>query len=414
MDINSNLQYRARFYARVVNLLFIRQQLSGGRLQSVGRAARHLSLGIRLTNPLELDKALKLNEAIALSANAEAVLAQRRAGLVIYQFQLNPALWEAYTRANLPLPQAVGLAEQRQPVSFSFEDEPHALIAGTTGSGKTETIKSALVALMSVYSPVELRLVLCDPNHMLLDFENVAHLALPIARKPAEMQQALLYCRQELARRKAGNIKDEPILCLVLDEATETLTTEADLSIVKSIVKQGRAFRVNAIVGTQRPNQKELPGIIDMLLNRFVGKVANARLSAQLTGHSGLQAHKLTGKGDFIHVANGDNATRFQVALATRQDFERLERAEIKPVTIDPQTEVHLPAAVEARPVGRPRLEVEPEYLAWYFHHHPERISRNQAQQLLGLSRDRHNLHKHFCLKFIKSYQQFRQGRSTT
>jgi hypothetical protein len=60
------------------------------------------------------------------------------------------------------------------------------------------------------------------------------------------------------------------------------------------------------------------------LLNRFVGKVANAQISAMLTGHAGLQAHKLTGKGDFIHISSGEDATRFQVALATQADFKRL------------------------------------------------------------------------------------------
>ncbi len=409
MSQNTGLESRVRFYARIIGTLFQHQQLSGGRLQSASRAARHLSLGVRLANPLDLAKALKLEEAIALSANVEAVLAQRRAGLVVYQFQLSQALWQSYTRQDLPTPQAVGLAERRQPVTFSFEDEPHTLVAGTTGSGKTEAIKSVLVALMNIYSPADLKLVICDPNHMLTDFHNAAHLALPIAQHSQEQEQALQYVYQTLTRRKAENIKDAYILCLVLDEATDSLLTDSEIQMGRTLVKQGRAFKVNAIVGTQKPNQADLPGIIDQLLNRFVGKVANAQQSAQLTGHPGLQAHKLTGKGDFLHVANGDDATRFQVARATQADYDCLERAEVKPVRVEPAEIIDLPAVVEQKPVGRPRLEVNPEHLAWYFHHNPQQISIAMAREMLGLSREHHNRHKHFCLKFIQAYQQLRR-----
>ncbi len=407
MTVTTNLPKRARVYSNVIKYLFISQQLAGFRLKSVDRAARHLSLGLQLMDPSELPKVLKMSEAIALSSNSEAVLAQRRAGLVVYQFQLAEGYWQNYTRQDLPTIEAVGLAERRQPVKFSFENDPHALIAGTTGSGKTECIKSVLIALMTVHKPTELKLVLCDPNFMFQDFDNVSHLALPIARSVEDMQQALLYCQQELTQRKANNIKDGFILCLVLDEATETLLTEADIAIVKTIVKQGRAFRVNSIVGTQKPSQSDLPGIMDMLLNRFVGKVVNAQVSAQLTGHSGLQAHKLTGKGDFLHIASSQDATRFQVAMATRQDFEQLERAEVQPVAIEQAEVIDLPELEQKQP-GRPKLEVQPGYVGWYLHHNPAKISIAQAKELLGLSKPNHNLHKSFALEVVKTIRQLR------
>lgn len=411
-NVTNNLQRRARFYARVITQLFISQQLAGFRLKTADRAARHLSLGLQLINPAELGKALKLSEPIALSANSENVLAQRQAGLVVYQFQLSQGFWESYTRQDLPASEAIGLAERRKPVNFTFEDDPHSLVAGTTGSGKTECIKSALVALMTVYKPDELKLVLCDPNHMLSDFENESHLALPIARSQEDMREALLFCQQELTQRKAENIKDAFILCLVLDEASETLTTEADIAIVKTLVKQGRAFRVNAIVGTQKPNQKDLPGIMDMLLNRFVGKVVNAQVSAMLTGHAGLQAHKLTGKGDFLHIASSDDACRFQVAMATEKDFQNLERTEIQPVVIEQDSVIELPTTelVPKGLGGRPKLEVQPDLIGWYLYHKPQQISIAMARELLGISRDNHNLHKSFALEVVKTIRQLRQG----
>ena len=52
-----------------------------------------------------------------------------------------------------------------------------------------------------------------------------------------------------------------------------------------------------------------------------------------LTGHAGLQAHKLSGSGDFLHV-NG-KIERFQVAVPTAADFEKLPRGEVAWPTIE-------------------------------------------------------------------------------
>ena len=77
---------RARHYALIIRLLYARQQLSG-QLQQVLRGARHLSYGVKLFDPMQLDKALKLAEPLALASRSQAVLAQRAEGLVTYQFQ---------------------------------------------------------------------------------------------------------------------------------------------------------------------------------------------------------------------------------------------------------------------------------------------------------------------------------------
>jgi hypothetical protein len=387
MTQKNTLQRRARFYAHILSILFQSQNLAGGRLATASRGARHLSLGIKLSDPTELDKALKLAESLALASNTEAVLSQRQLGLIIYQFQLAQGFWQSYTRADLPSNKAVGLAEKRQPVEFDLSPLPHSLIAGTTGSGKTETVKSILLSLMAQYSPNELSLVVCDAHGDLPEFENVAHLALPLATTQEEMRQALLFVNQELANRKAENIRDAKIVVLAIDEATETLETEASQAIVKMICREGRKFGIHIILGTQKPSHKDLPGILDLLNNRFVGLVADGKLSANLTGHAGLQAHKLTGQGDFIHIA-GLDIKRFQVAQATRQDFERLERAE-----------------------GRPKLEVLPHVASWY-HFFDNKISIGQARER-GISRDSHSLHKGFVSQFMATTQALLEGETS-
>jgi len=403
------IETQAKRYARVIAQLFLRRHIVGN-LKTVNRGARHLSYGLRLSNSDDLSNALKLAENIALASNSKSVIAQRQAGYIVYQFELKQQFWQSYTRQDLESQEAIGLAEKREMIKFQFSDSfPHSLFAGTTGSGKTEAIKSTLISLMTVYKPNELKLVICDPVYKFTDFDNEVHLAMPIARDNQEMQSALQYCYNEFLNRRRGNIKDAAILCLVFDEVTESLFNDADFEMLRTLVKQGRNYHIHCIVGTQKPSQKDLPGIVDQLLNRFIGLVANAQTSASLTGHSGLQAHKLTGQGDFIHIAGGLGAKRFQIAQATTQDFNNLERGEIKPVRIIENDVTILP---DIKSVGRPKAQVDDfKILAHYFYHGPDNISISQAEKHFDLKLTAHRLYKNAAWEMGKEYKKLWQKR---
>lgn len=411
---SNGLPHRARRFATILNLLFARQGLAG-KLAEVSRAARHLTLGVKLTDPAKLDAALKLTEPLALAAGCEAVISERRAGLVVYQLELPQGYWEYYTRAEMPAPDVVGLAERRRPVVF-YLDPPHSLFAGTSGSGKTEAIKSAMVALLTTYEPGKLSLFIADPHSDFVDFGNVAHLAAPIAHEPAAIANLLRLALAELAHRKADNLRDAPPVIVVVDEAHEALTMPGNMEMVQALA-QGRKYRVHLIIGTQKPNHADLPRILDNLDNRFVGKVTEAKVSATITGHAGLQAHKLTGKGDFLHVT-GPDVIRFQIAQATAADLAGLERVvEIAPpltpalragASVIPDL-VEFPPDPDPKPGGgRPPLKVDPATAAAYFWRNPASISIPMARELFGLSRDGHNLHKEFVTEFITELRRLR------
>lgn len=403
-----NVQRRAKLMSRIVLMLLQQQNLTGAKITKASRGARHLSLGLKLFDSTELDKALKLAEAVALASNSENVIATRQEGLIIYQFQLAQGYWETYTRDDLPTSQAVGFAEQRQPIEFNFEP-PHALIAGSTGSGKSETLKSILVSLISTYSTSELIIILIDPHRELDDFANESHLALPIASSSDDIRNVLVYANRELAHRKAENIKDGKTLVIAIDEAAsdEVLSNPANLAVIQNISKQARKYRIHLIVGTQKPTHGELPSILDNLLNKWVGQLSDAGLSARITGHAGLMAHKLTPKGDFLHIT-GPDVSRLQIAMATDKDFAKLERTEIQPVNFAEQDVIILPDEVE-NSGGRPPLTVEPAMAAKYFWHNPNAISIAMAKEMFGLSRTAHNLHKDFVIQFTDELRKLRR-----
>ena len=61
-------------------------------------------------------------------------------------------------------------------LNFSSSNSPHLLIGGTTGSGKSEALKTILFGLKEHYSPQELRFSLVDPKgNELLEFEGDEH-----------------------------------------------------------------------------------------------------------------------------------------------------------------------------------------------------------------------------------------------
>lgn len=395
------IEAQAKMYARVIAQLFLRRHIAS-KLTTVNRGARHLSYGLRLSNPEQLDNALKLAEYIALAANSKAVLAQRQNGFVVYQFELTADYWKSYTRQDLPTTEAIGLAEKRKPINFTFK-QPHALVAGTTDSGKSETVKSILLSLMTSYKPTELKIVICDLHDDYPDFDNESHLVMPIAGNQNEIQNALLFVNNKLIKRKQQGIKNDYKLVLVIDEADKILSDER-LAIVQSLTQEGRKFNIHVIIATQKPSHTDLPKILDNLNNRYVGLVSDAKISYMLTGKSGLQCHQLTGHGDFVNVCGIENE-RFQVAQATTEDFNNLERGEIKPVKIPESDVVLLP---ETKPVGRPPLTVDSEILAYYYHYGPDNISIAQANKALKLSRYSHSFYKAEVRKFAKQYLELR------
>lgn len=403
-----NLRQRAEKYQRVVDGLFFHRGITG-KTQRFSRGARHLTMPIVLDNPLNLEKALKLSENIALRSSVSYVQAYRQEGYVIYQFDLNPGFWESYTRQDVK-GLAVGLADSRRPVKFGF-DLPHCLVAGTTGSGKSVTIASILFGLMISYSPQESGMVIIDPDKELTGFTNAAHLEMPIAHEADEIHNALLWSDQQLKYRRQEDIKNGKTLIIAADEAQQdkVLGDARNKAIVQNIA-QGRKYNVHLVIGTQKPSHTDMPKILDNLGNRFIGLVADAGIGSRLTGQPGLNCNKLTGKGDFVHVQGG-TTERLQVAMVTSRDYESLDRKEVKPVKVDSIDVIDLPAELPDPVGGRPvEVQLNPQYLAWYFHHHPDKISRGMARETLGLKQRGHELHQQFCREFIKAYLELRKS----
>lgn len=148
-------------------------------------------------------------------------------------------------------------------------DGPHALVAGTTGAGKSELLVSWVLALAARRPPAELAF-------LLIDFKGGSSFA-PLAPLPhvagivsdldeATAMRAVESLRAELRRREArlaqhgardiGELAPGvlPRLVIVVDEFAALVALDPELQAVfADLAARGRSLGLHLVLGTQRP-----------------------------------------------------------------------------------------------------------------------------------------------------------------
>jgi DNA segregation ATPase FtsK/SpoIIIE, S-DNA-T family len=157
-------------------------------------------------------------------------------------------------------------------------DGPHALIAGTTGSGKSELLRTLVVSMASRVSPDHLTFMLVDYKggstfDCCVDLPHTVGVVTDLDDGLAE--RALVSLDAELGRReqafRAAGVGDlgayrtqpdlEPIprLVVVIDEfATLAHDLPEFLTALVAIAQRGRSLGIHLVLATQRPS-----GVID-------------------------------------------------------------------------------------------------------------------------------------------------------
>lgn len=159
---------------------------------------------------------------------------------------------------------------------------PHGLIAGTTGSGKSEILQSYILSLAVNFHPYEVAFLLIDykGGGMASLFKKLPHLLGTITNLDgSESMRALASIKSELARRQRlfnennvnhinaymklfrNNEVREPIphLFLISDEFAELKKEQPDfMKELVSTARIGRSLGVHLILATQKPT-----GVVD-------------------------------------------------------------------------------------------------------------------------------------------------------
>jgi len=288
---------------------------------------------------------------------------------------------------------------------------PHGVIAGTTGSGKSELLQTLITALALTHHPERVNFVLVDykGGSSLNAFSRLPHTVGVVTNLNSRLaERALTALKSELRRRQkllanAGELKDittyqairtraqstgqalpphlaEPLphLFIVIDEFAELAKELPDfMNGLVSVVQVGRSLGVHLILAAQRPG-----GVVkaDMWANlnfRICLRVASRDDSWEMLGRADAAhlPHDLPGRGYF---KVGDIFHLFQTARVTtpaRADTSGRARpgAASSPAATDNVTdlEIFLQRMEAARPPNLNLFKPWPDPL-------PERLSLSQ------------------------------------
>ncbi|GGM51557.1 type VII secretion protein EccC [Longimycelium tulufanense] len=188
---------------------------------------------------------------------------------------------------------AFGVGEYGQPVELDIKEAavggmgPHGLCIGATGSGKSEFLRTLVLAMMATHSSSHLNFVLVDfkGGATFLGLEGAPHVSAVITNLGEDltlvdrMQDALAgemnRRQEELAKGKFKNVWDYekarengadlppmPALFIVIDEFSELLSAKPDfIDLFVAIGRLGRSLQIHLLLASQRLEEGKLRGL---------------------------------------------------------------------------------------------------------------------------------------------------------
>ncbi|TFC84630.1 FtsK/SpoIIIE domain-containing protein [Cryobacterium sp. TMT3-29-2] len=262
---------------------------------------------------------------------------------------------------------AIGVGEAGEVSLDLVGAGPHAVVGGTTGSGKSELLVTWVAAMAAVASPAEVTFLLVDfkggaafaplcalPHCVGLITDLDGHQS---ARALASLAAELRYRERVLGRAGARDIvhlwgQDSggmlPRLVIVVDEFATMLTAFPDLhALFIDIAARGRSLGVHLILCTQRPTGVVRDALLANCTLRVSLRVNNRADSVAVLGTDAAAALGADQAGRCLIATDSSGPVLCQVATTSQQEISDLAAA----------------AAGEPRP-RRPWLDLLPASLS--------------------------------------------------
>jgi S-DNA-T family DNA segregation ATPase FtsK/SpoIIIE len=229
------------------------------------------------------------------------------------------------------------------PVVIDLAKTPHALVAGTTGSGKSVGINAMILSLLYKAEARDVRLILIDPKMLELSvYEGIPHLLCPVVTDMKQAANALNWCVGEMERRyklmsklgvrqlsgynkkiddaaakgeHIGNpfslppeqpepLERLPQIVVVIDELADLMMVVGKKieELIARLAQKARASGVHLILATQRPSVDVITGLIKANIpTRIAFQVSSKIDSRTILDQMGAEA--LLGMGDMLYLS---------------------------------------------------------------------------------------------------------------
>ncbi|MDV3000902.1 MAG: Ribonuclease D [Chroococcopsis gigantea SAG 12.99] len=239
---------------------------------------------------------------------------------------------ESATNSEATFKIAIGVNLNGELVQADLADANncHFLVAGTSGSGKSEFLRALLLSLLARHSRENLQIVLVDPKRVTFpEFENIPWLYSPIIKDTEPAIDLMENLVAEMERRykileesrcndlesynkkvdRSPNKILSRIVCIFDEYADFMIDKESKNSLENSIKRLGakaRAAGIHLIIATQRPDATVVTPLIRANLPARVAlKTASGGDSAIILGDKQTDAFRLLGKGDLLYLTGG-------------------------------------------------------------------------------------------------------------
>lgn len=207
--------------------------------------------------------------------------------------------------------------------------QPHLLIAGATGSGKSVVINGILHTAM-YDSPASIEFILIDPKRVELStYRQLPH-TLTYASEPEEMVKALHQAmtiteeRYKRMQRKGLRKYDNGHVYVIIDELADLMTTNKKQvqPLLQRLCQIGRAANVHVIAATQCPLATVIPTPIKVNFDsRLALRTRSAQDSRNILGEKGCECLPRYGQGYYM---TPEGLTLYNIPMIPEEEIQTL------------------------------------------------------------------------------------------
>ncbi len=249
--------------------------------------------------------------------------------------------------APSPLTLALGKDIAGVPMVADLAKMPHALVAGTTGSGKSVAINTMILSMLYKAPPEQVRMIMIDPKMLELSvYEGIPHLLTPVVTDMKEANNALRWAVAEMERRyklmsKVGvrnltgfnhlisqahaqgktvanplfqgdndteinYLEELPHIVIIIDELADMMMIVGKKveELIARLAQKARAAGIHLILATQRPSVDVLTGLIKANIPTRISFQVSSRIDSRTILDQG-GAETLLGNGDMLFLPSG-------------------------------------------------------------------------------------------------------------